>query len=615
MLSMDSGWRHFKQFCETDNNITNMHIPIIKANMMCDALIGDAEYIFVDYFDTVCYRHIHSWQVLPQWAKAIINRWPKVTEVADKDSIVRCREQEYSRYQDIKSSYIAVYQLLNGGGQRTAQLTEFLNFCEEIDIAIEVGCQYPNTAMLKFLQKQKKKGKHLILVTDFYLPNSTYEVFFEQLGYADLFERMFVSNDIGKTKNRGDIYPFVLDELGIKAKQTVMIGDSRHSDVKMAKKYGIKPIWYFPIFHKLKTNYSLRTHKHYNIVNHKAKQQQRNTIFGEYAFTLYYFTKQLAEALAARSVDNANFLSRGGYFIKKCYDAYINVAVPECDKYAKSNYVYISRHTVIDARDAKEEAGNAYTLLKEYLNDFRDGDGSLTMIDEGWYNHSQQRITEMFCWKTNGLYIGSCRKEVIPHNDICHRQGLLFDMDATNKPSEYYGIFCANRSLYEQLLTAPAGSVTAYTRNQEGKIEPVENWDEREKTLYEQYLNDIQKHLLWNFKAIVVWNIGEDFVTKKSLSSVMLDSALINSKKRCEMLQIFDSKRVDNVSNGKRTADKNVKDLHVNITELLMHPEMYVGAMAKVQRRIYTNKVANSLYLLFIPLVKSYIKISWIWNR
>ena len=32
--------------------------------------LRNKKYIFVDYFDTVVYRDIHSCQVLPQWAKA-----------------------------------------------------------------------------------------------------------------------------------------------------------------------------------------------------------------------------------------------------------------------------------------------------------------------------------------------------------------------------------------------------------------------------------------------------------------------------------------------------------------------------------------------------------------
>lgn len=73
-----------------------------------------------------------------------------------------------------------------------------------------------------------------------------------------------------------------------------------------------------------------------------------------------------------------------------------------------------------------------FTLQKDYLLAHSDH-GKFYMVDEGWYNHSQQMLTEMLNIETFGYYIGSCRKEKLPYDDRCHRKGLLFEMRDDNK--------------------------------------------------------------------------------------------------------------------------------------------------------------------------------------
>lgn len=160
-----------------------------------------------------------------------------------------------------------------------------------------------------------------------------------------------------------------------------------------------------------------------------------------------------------------NFFARGGYFMKKAFDAYQSLLVPK-EKMVAGHYFLNSRKVVFLAKDAYDGKTGAdakdYQLQKEYV-EAHSYDGKFYMVDEGWYNHSQQTLSEMIDVDTYGYYIGSCRKEKVAHPNRCHRKGLLFEMrDDDKTQSPYFGIFCTNRSMYEQLLSAPHGSVRKY---------------------------------------------------------------------------------------------------------------------------------------------------------
>lgn len=99
--------------------------------------------------------------------------------------------------------------------------------------------------------------------------------------------------------------------------------------------------------------------------------------------------------------------------MKKAFDAYQTLLTP-IDHQVKTFYFLNSRKVVFLAKDAFEykEGSDArdYDLQKEYLL-AHCHDGKFFMVDEGWYNHSQQALSEMIDVDTYGYYIGSCRKE------------------------------------------------------------------------------------------------------------------------------------------------------------------------------------------------------------
>lgn len=69
----------------------------------------------------------------------------------------------------------------------------------------------------------------------------------ERLGLDGYFHTVVISEEVGVTKPRGEIFDFAFAELGEPQRSTaLMIGDSLTSDVAGGRNYGIDTCWYDP---------------------------------------------------------------------------------------------------------------------------------------------------------------------------------------------------------------------------------------------------------------------------------------------------------------------------------------------------------------------------------
>lgn len=296
--------------------------------------------------------------------------------------------------------------------------------------------------------------------------------------------------------------------------------------------------------------------------------------------------------------------------MKKAYDAYQKLVMP-LSEIIKTHYFLNSRKVVFLAKDAYKKMDGSdetdFTLQKDYLLAHSDH-GKFYMVDEGWYNHSQQMLTEMLNIETFGYYIGSCRKEKLQYDDRCHRKGLLFEMRDDNKTlSPFFGIFCTNRSMYEQLLSAPHGSVRKYKTLKDGEVQVEEKYEDKEKYIYDTYTRKLQDLMLVNVKGLTAWNI-DNHISLRLLSRLLLKPALFNSRKRCRFLNDLDRNMVDNCGGNQSFQVKGIKDVRINVVELLLHPANYLGMLAKVQRKIVDKSYLLPPYYILASFAYFYIR-------
>ena len=565
-------------------NCSNMSLRTFKR------LTENKEVILTDFFDTLVFRRIHSSQIYRQWAKALIHRLGLEEEI-EVEEVVSSRHNAKTKlrrtYKEPPYAMVAgeIYDCFSKKARLSR--TEFCNICLETDKDVELGCQYGNTHLIKLLRSAKENGKKIYVVSDFYLPPETYRDFLINAGCEDVVDGVFVSESCGKTKANGSLYSYVLKELEAQPEQCVMIGDSKSSDVVMARKHGIAGVWYFPLRHKIWTNISRVLKLNYgdSIQAALSSHLYKTSLFDEYAIVLYHFAHELVKTASRDGAHNLAFVSRGGYFLKQVVDEYLHYA-PRHNM--STAYCYASRKVCLTVNAEEQKT------LKEYLDGFKDGE-RLVMVDEGWYCHSQQRISELFKIPTTGYYLGVRGKDAGYEN--CTRKGLLFDKYGNEgKPSMYYGIFCTNCSMYEQMLTSNEGSVIGYTKENE-KIAPVLKVNQKEKSLYDEVISKWQRKMLLVIRGLCAWKLS-DALSERALAKMVLRTSLFASHWRCDLQNKLDSSMIDNFSQAKQR-HKTAKDAHVNILDLIKRPDMYLGMVCKVQRIIHRHFLYNCLYKVF----------------
>ena len=549
--------------------------------------------ILTDFFDTVMFRHIHSSQIFVQWAKVILHRFPILRKTLDnfhlQQMLHECRQELHSKYEE--PPYKEVIGYLYDRISKTTNIgiskDKFIEYSLQVDIAIELGCQYPNIQFINRLKKAKRKGAKIYIVSDFYLSAKCYETFLSKAHCKDLFDGIYVSVDYNRTKYKGDLYDYVIKDLGIDTNNVVMFGDSRHSDVKIPKQKGICSYWYFPFTHKIKTNISRKWKLDYgkSIIRQERKRMYRDTLFEEYSLNIYYFLQKLSIRAKELGANKLAFLSRGGYFLLESYN---KMQFLLGDNEIKGEYCYNSRKVCFNAEKEKETKGDQYLFMQTYMDSFKSKNNNLYIVDEGWYNHSQQSMCKTFGFNIYGFYIGSCFKDAWDYDNVCHREGLLFNYVSKTNKSKYYGIFCTNRSMYEQILTAPHGSVIGYKKNSDNMtISPILQYNDKEIYLYNKYIGELQEKLLLDIQGLCVWLIGKNMEVTQ-LAKMILRSSIFSNHERCMFLNELDANRYDNCSNGK-IKDKTIQNIRLDFKKIFVHPNEYVGIFAKLQRKLDKN--------------------------
>lgn len=112
----------------------------------------------------------------------------------------------------------------------------------ELEMRCELACCRANNCMRAVYRKLKEAGKTVVFTTDMYLSEPFIRRLLLSAGYEGA-EPIFVSSALKKSKARGELYECVKNSLG-KTLRYAHVGDNRQSDVKMAKKHGLRAFWY-----------------------------------------------------------------------------------------------------------------------------------------------------------------------------------------------------------------------------------------------------------------------------------------------------------------------------------------------------------------------------------
>lgn len=287
--------------------------------------------------------------------------------------------------------------------------------------------------------------------------------------------------------------------------------------------------------------------------------------YEEYTLLFYVFCKRLYAAVQNGGGTRIVFLAREGHFLKKLFDNYQELAIPE-EKRLDTKYFYCSRRAIYSVQESKcrignfrhisirnyfksigftdseaEDVGKKYDLgdIDKVIEDFSIaketepirnnevlkseitkrfeenqkafhalldeciGNKKLVYIcDVGWTGRMQQGIQRLRPdIETRGVYFGI--HSVLLEQPYIDVNGLIFDIGQGKNKSRYYGVFRANTQFDEQLLNAPHGSTVCYHFNEAGKAVPDLEWDEAEEKLYYFLIKNTQENLYREFIKLI----------------------------------------------------------------------------------------------------------------
>lgn len=266
--------------------------------------ISEKEYVSFDIFDTLIKRDVKK----PTDVFSIIEHNYKICDFYKR----RIEAEKIARKGKVDTTINEIYDIYN------ELYLNNINEAEKIK-NIEKQVEYELCVQNKLLKKVYdfciENNKKVYLISDMYLSSEILKEILEKNGYSR-YEKLYVSCEYNKTKANGELYKYVIQELGVDTSKLIHIGNDIKTDYIMALKNKISTV-------KVKTKtYTGNSLLDVFLSNHKSNSSNFYYDFGYSNFgpLLYGFCLWLKENVKKNDIDNIYFLARDGYIIKKAYE-------------------------------------------------------------------------------------------------------------------------------------------------------------------------------------------------------------------------------------------------------------------------------------------------------
>ena len=337
--------------------------------------------LFTDYFDTLVHRIVHPNYTLRIWAKILIREFGLRGSV-DSLYFVRRESGLYLKEQLNCSEVEIPYEvlkdevfkrLLNNLVLQEDQYEIFIEYFELADLKAELSVQYLNQEVVDSLKEFKNHGKEIYLISDFYGSIPLFERMLEAHGIGGLFNGVFSSAALQKSKENASIYPEVLKITKADTAKVLMIGDNKLSDYENAMISGIDayllPHKHIHLRNKLRGLGSDKSSLK-RAVNNSLRQCQISTspALSEYVIMLYFFVERLYATAKRFNLNDLVFLSREGLILKELFDSYQERHNLTKEHWVRTHYLKISRQAAlqITLKPLEEES---FEYLRKHFGD------------------------------------------------------------------------------------------------------------------------------------------------------------------------------------------------------------------------------------------------------
>ncbi|TMM53805.1 HAD family hydrolase [Maribacter algarum] len=332
--------------------------------------------VFTDFFDTLVHRIVHPHYTIKLWGKFMIR---ELGLLINADELFAIRIDSLSHLSNklflktIEVPYeelqIEVYRRLINA--EVLPNTSFEHFCKiftQADLVSETSVQFKNESLVHSLKEIRGKGYRIYLITDFFLPHEIISKILEYHGMLGVFNAIFVSCDLKKSKESGSIYPEVLELTNSSPAETIMVGDNKKSDIINAQKHEIEGIHTKNLRHHFRNKRNLMGNDNHNFDNvcetiEKTCAKSKYP-FSEYIIHFYFFTERLYKKARRDGVKDLFFLAREGLYLKKLFDFYQELNQFNSKNQIRTHYLKASRQSAqqvalkpLEEEDFKELGG------------------------------------------------------------------------------------------------------------------------------------------------------------------------------------------------------------------------------------------------------------------
>jgi len=114
----------------------------------------------------------------------------------------------------------------------------------QAEIELEQNSVSPVALIRQKIEALRRCGERIIFISDMYLPPAIIKQMLLAHQLALPGDAVYVSGEIGLTKQSGNLFRYVLQQEGIKPAQLWHCGDNPHSDVLMSRRLGIKTTFF-----------------------------------------------------------------------------------------------------------------------------------------------------------------------------------------------------------------------------------------------------------------------------------------------------------------------------------------------------------------------------------
>ena len=218
---------------QMEQRMDRNHAIRFEYQQLCE-LIDQHDCVSFDIYDTALLRNV----LFPSDIFEVVGLKLQIPQFKQKRIKAEAEARRRSKCEDIHLDEI--YDVL---GKMIGYETSLQ--AKQIELETEEEFTTANRFIQRVYDYAVSQKKRILFISDMYLPEDFLTRLLLRNGY-DRFEKLWVSNQVGRTKGTGSIYPFIQLASGI-SDRWLHIGDNRIADVENAAKHQISAYHYKPV--------------------------------------------------------------------------------------------------------------------------------------------------------------------------------------------------------------------------------------------------------------------------------------------------------------------------------------------------------------------------------